>query len=105
MKKSFTIIFLITLALFTFHNVEAQKQDCIICPEMLGLATSTEHGVGVSTLTPSTTKIIASSEEQKNTKSNKARNARKNKRNKYSKNIKAKEDRGLCLSILSITKV
>jgi len=78
---------LIIIALFTICNLVpsyAQKQDCIICPEMLGIITSSENGVNISTLTPSqNVDIIVSSETQK---------VEKNKSSKKANRQKAKQE-------------
>lgn len=66
-KFSFIITFLFIICILV--PSKAQKQDCIICPEMLGIITSTENGVNISTLTPSQNSvIIVSSEAEKNSK-------------------------------------
>ena len=84
---SLITIFLLTICIVLPSN--AQKQDCIICPEMLGIITSTEDGVNISTLTPNqNSAIIVSSETQKN---NKSKSLKKTNRQKIKQSNKVSE--------------
>jgi hypothetical protein len=69
-----TLISLLTIFLLisSITTSNAQRKDCIICPEMLGIITSTENGVNISTLTPNqNSTLIVSSESQKAQKATK----------------------------------
>ena len=83
MKTTITLATTILLTLCILASANAQKKDCIICPEMLGIITSSENGVNISTLTPNqNTSIIVSSERQKSEKATKTKSSKKANRQK-----------------------
>lgn len=92
MKIILTLAATLLFTLSVFVPANAQKQDCIICPEMLGIITSTENGVNISTLTPNqNTAIIVSSESQKAEKVNKVKPSKKGNRQRVKKDTKNKQ--------------
>jgi hypothetical protein len=93
MKTSFSLITIILLTICISTTLNAQKKDCIICPEMLGIITSSENGVNVSTLTPNqNSTIIVSSETNKTEKAKKSKSSKKANRQKIKQKTKQKTE-------------
>ena len=89
MKTTISLIITTLLIIGTFTSANAQKQDCIICPEMLGIITSTENGVNISTLTPNqNAAIILSNETRRAEKKAKIKSSKKANRQKAKLEVK-----------------
>lgn len=77
MKLSSSLITILALFFSTLYttNLQAQVQDCIICPDFLGVAANTENGMNISsanlsTLTKNQKKEAAIDKKKKNAVAN-----------------------------------